>query len=142
MKQPNDGGRMPESNHLIHTASAERAGPSIGAGSEAHSRRPPADDLRGEYRREEFLAMVLHELKNPLGAILTAIDLLRDAEGWLPQHRWIWNGVEGATRQVQCLTDDLLCLFQASQPHFRLCRRPLNLAAVTHAAVERRRRGI
>jgi signal transduction histidine kinase len=140
MNQSNDRGQTLASNHLKHTSPAGRAGLSNGTGSEAGLSWPAADDLGAEDRREEFLAMVLHELKNPLGAILTAIDLLRDAEGWLPQHRWIWNGVEGATRQLQCLTDDLLCLFQAAQPRFKLCRRPLNLAAVTHAAVERCRR--
>ena len=81
--------------------------------------------------------MVLHELRNPLGTILTAIDLLRDADGWLPQHRWVWGGVERAARQVQCLTDDLLCLFQATQPTFQLRLGPLNFAAMAHAAVER-----
>jgi signal transduction histidine kinase len=68
---------------------------------------------------------------------LTAIDLLRDAEGWVPQHRWVWRGVERAARQIRCLTDDLLYLFQAAQPTFQLHLRPLNLAAMAHAAVER-----
>ncbi len=139
MSQSNNRVQTLDSNQLNHAPSAGRAGPSNGTGSEPESSRPAADDLRAEDRRREFLAMVVHELKNPLGVILTAIDLLRDAEGWLPQHRWVWSGVEGATRQVQCLTDDLLCLFQAAQPTFQLHRRPLNLAAVAHAAVERYR---
>jgi signal transduction histidine kinase len=81
--------------------------------------------------------MVLHELMNPLGAILTASDLLRDAEDWLPQHRSVWGGVERAARQVECLTDDLLCFLQTARPTFQLRRRPLNFRAVAHAAVER-----
>jgi signal transduction histidine kinase len=142
MNPSNDRAQTLDSNHLSRTPSAAPAGLSSGSGSEAESSCPAADDPRTEDRREEFLAMVLHELRNPLGAILTAIDLLRDAEGWLPQYRCVWGGVEGAARQVQCLTDDLLCLFQATQPTFQLHRRPLNLAAVAHAAVERCRRAV
>ena len=136
MNESNDPGQTLQSTHSDHLPYASPAGVSIGSGSEVHSSRPAADDLRAENRREEFLAMVLHELRNPLGAILTAIDLLRDADRWLPQHRRLWSGVEGAARQVQCLTDDLLCLFQATQPTFQLHRRPLNFTAVAHAAVE------
>jgi signal transduction histidine kinase len=137
MNQSNDRGQTLDSNHRNETPYAGPAGLSLGAGSEAESTRPAADDLRAEDPRGTFLAMVLHELKNPLGGILTAIDLLRDAEGWLPQHRWVWGGVERAARQVQCLTDDLLCLFQAAQPTFQLRLGPLNVAAMARAAVER-----
>jgi signal transduction histidine kinase len=137
MDQSNDRRQTLDSNHLKHTPCAGPGGPSIGAGLEAESCRPPAGCLGGEDRREAFLAMVLHELRNPLGAILTATDLLRDAEDWLPQHQWVWGGVEGAARQLQCLTDDLLCLVQATKPTFHLLRRPLNLAAAAHAAAER-----
>ncbi len=141
MNESNDRGQSLDSHDLHRAPYAGPAGLSTGTVSEMQSSRPAADSSRAD-RREEFLAMVLHELRNPLGAILTAIDLLRDAEGWLPQHRWVWGGVEGAARQVQCLTDDLLCLFQATQPTFQLHRRPLNLAAVAHAAVERCRRTV
>jgi signal transduction histidine kinase len=137
MNNSNDRGQALGSSDPNHARHVGPTGPSLGAGSSTESCRPAADCLRGEGCREEFLAMVLHELRNPLGAILTATDLLRDAEDSLAQHRWVWRGVEGAARKLQCLTDDLLGLLQATQPTFQLCRRPLNFAEVAHASVER-----
>ena len=83
--------------------------------------------------------MILHELMNPLGDIMTAVALMRDAEGCLPQSGWVWRGIERATRQVKSLTDDVLGLCQTTQPTFHLHLGPLDLAATVYAAVERRR---
>jgi signal transduction histidine kinase len=131
---------MPVDVQGIHLSLEPGAAPeqlAFGKEKQTESSRYFTGELLAANRRDEFLAMVLHELRNPLGSILTAIDLLRDAEGWLPQHRWVWGGVEKAARQIQCLTDDLLCLFQATQPTFKLSLGRLNFAAVVHAAVER-----
>jgi signal transduction histidine kinase len=84
MDQSNDRGQTLDNNHLKHTPCAGPDGPSISAELEAEAYRPPASGLDSEDRREAFLAMVLHELRNPLGAILTATDLVRNAEDWLP----------------------------------------------------------
>jgi signal transduction histidine kinase len=46
----------------------------------------------------EFLAMVLHELKNPLGSILAGVEFARDTEQLLPDSEWVWRGLENATR--------------------------------------------
>jgi len=119
-------------NHL-NTLDTCPDGLSGGIASQPESSRNAVD------RREEFLAMVLHELSNPLDNILTAVVLLREAEDGQPQHRWVWGGLERATRQVQCLTDDLLGLCQTAQPTFQLRLGPLDLAAAAHAAVDRRR---
>jgi signal transduction histidine kinase len=121
-------------SNQVSPAYAYPAGLSGGVASEPESSRHGAD------RREEFLAMILHELRGPLGNILTAVAVLRDAEDCLPQHRWVWDGVERATQQVQRLSDDLLGLCQTAQPTFQLRLEPLDLAGAAHAAVERRRR--
>ena len=139
MNQSNEHGQALEIDHLNHAPYAIHAGLSRGVRSGAELGRPAADDLRAEDPRGEFLALVVHELNNPLVAILTVIDLLRDAEDCPAEQRWVWPGVERAARQVECLTDDLLSLFQATRPTFQLRPRPLNFAAMAHAAVERRR---
>jgi hypothetical protein len=68
MNQSNHRGQTLDRNHLIHDPHAGPAGLSIGAGSEAQSTWPATGDLRAADPREEFLAMVLHELKNPSAA--------------------------------------------------------------------------
>jgi signal transduction histidine kinase len=90
-------------------------------------------------RRGEFLAMVLHELRGPLGNILAGVAFVRDTEGMPPQSEWLWSGLEKATRRVQNLVEDLMDLCGAAHPTFQLRRRPMDLAAAARAAAERRR---
>jgi signal transduction histidine kinase len=83
--------------------------------------------------------MVLHELRNYLGNILDGVAFVRNTEGLIPQPKWLWTGLENASRQVQSLLGDLIDLCQATHPTFQLRRRPIDLAAAAQAAAERRR---
>jgi signal transduction histidine kinase len=132
-----------QSNHrnlspgiALAPAPAKRA---AGRGNATESNRHGTADLLAADRREEFLAMVLHELQNPLASILAGVALARDTEGLRPQSEWLWTGLEDATRQVQGLLGDLMNLCQADHPTFQLNRRPMDLAAAARAAAERRR---
>lgn len=107
-----------------------------GKEKELPSSRDAIADLLATDGRGEFLAMVLHELQDPLSSILGAVAVVRDAEGTLS---WVWTGVENAARQAQNLLADLMDLCGAGHPTFRLQRRPLDLAATVRAAAERRR---
>ena len=89
-------------------------------------------------RRREFLAMVLHELKNPLSSILAGVAFARDTEQLPPDSEWVWTGLENATRKVECLLADLMELCQASHPTFRLRKRPMDLASAVCVVAGRR----
>jgi signal transduction histidine kinase len=102
------------------------------------SQYAPAHQLAAD-RRGEFLAMVLHELQNPLGSILAGVALARDNGDLLPQSEWLWRGLENATRQVQGLLGDLMHLCHTTHPTFQLRRKPMDLAAAARAIAERRR---
>jgi signal transduction histidine kinase len=82
--------------------------------------------------KDEFLAMLGHELRNPLGAIANAAQLLDARDGETRAHA---RGVIG--RQVQHLarmTDDLLDAARAMTGKILLQREPLDLAeAAAHA---------
>ena len=82
--------------------------------------------------KDEFLAMLGHELRNPLGAIANAAQLLEAPDGDTRAHA---RGVIG--RQVQHLgrmTDDLLDAARAMTGKILLQREPLDLAeAAAHA---------
>jgi signal transduction histidine kinase len=105
-----------------------------GVSSRHASCHPLATDRHGE-----FLAMVLHELQNPLGNILAGVAFVRETEGSLRQSEWLWTGLENAARQVQGLLTDLIDLCQATHPTFQLRRKPVDLAAAARAVVKRRR---
>ncbi|HEY8879041.1 MAG TPA: ATP-binding protein [Roseateles sp.] len=92
--------------------------------------------LESDRRKDEFLAMLAHELRNPLAPIRTAAELmLRTTQPGAPQRR----AVEIIDRQVQQMSrmvDDLLDVSRITHGRIELERRPVELAAVVGAAVE------
>jgi signal transduction histidine kinase/ActR/RegA family two-component response regulator len=87
-------------------------------------------------RKDEFLAMLAHELRNPLAPIRHGVQLIRGGKLDGEQLRWI-NGV--MDRQVDHLTrlvDDLLDVSRITSGKIRMEPRPLRLDAVMSAAVE------
>ena len=128
-----------QSHHPHRSPGADPARRAVGGGKQTRSSRHAPGELLAAERRGEFLAMVLHELRNPISSILAGVALARDTEGLPPQSEWLWTGLENATRQVQCLLADLMDLCQASHPTFQLNRRPMDLASAVCAAADRRR---
>jgi signal transduction histidine kinase/ActR/RegA family two-component response regulator len=92
--------------------------------------------LREEHRRkDEFLAMLAHELRNPLAPLATAIQVLRRA----PDDEVIQRQVGVMDRQVgqlSRLVDDLLDLARVSQGRIELRRENLELSDVLTDALE------
>ncbi|HYG66232.1 MAG TPA: histidine kinase dimerization/phospho-acceptor domain-containing protein, partial [Anaeromyxobacteraceae bacterium] len=84
--------------------------------------------------KDEFLAMLSHELRNPLAPIVTALHLmrLRDPDAF-PRERAI---LERQVRHLTNLVDDLLDVSRVTQGKVRLQRRVLPLAQVVARAVE------
>ncbi len=128
-----------QSRHLQRSPGAAPARFAVCRAKQTESSRHAPGELLAADRRGEFLAMVLHELQNPLGSILAGVAFAREAEGLLPQSEWLWTGLETATRQVQGLLADLMDLCQASHPTFQLRRKPMDLASAVRAAADRRR---
>jgi signal transduction histidine kinase len=100
---------------------------------EAHSNRDRAE--RDSRTKDEFLALLAHELRNPLGAISTAAEVLKvtPAAG-KPETR----AHEVIARQVGHITrlvDDLLDIERVVSGKIRLNRQPLDLADVVRGAV-------
>ena len=87
-------------------------------------------------RKDEFLAMLAHELRNPLGAIANASYVLEQAgPSAAPQQR----AVAVIQRQIQHLVrlvDDLLDVSRITRGKIELRRAPVELAEVLRHAVE------
>lgn len=84
--------------------------------------------------KDEFLAILGHELRNPLAPIVTAVDLLRmKGEGALPRELEL---IERQTKHLAHLVDDLLDVARITQGKMELERRPVDLAATVARAVE------
>ncbi len=87
-----------------------------------------------DLRKEEFLAMLAHELRNPLAPILNAVEILRNDE---PRLRDKARAIIG--RQVAHLArmvDDLLDVSRINQRKLMLRRDNTTLKAVLDAAIE------
>lgn len=87
--------------------------------------------------KDEFLAMLGHELRNPLAAIRNLAELMRRMErGEDPKYR---ERCEMLTRQVQQmgrLVDDLLDASRITQGKITIQRTPLELMAIMARAIE------
>ncbi len=81
-------------------------------------------------RKDEFLAMLAHELRNPLGAISSASYLLEGADGGDPR---VDRAIPVIQRQVQHLTrmvNDLLDVSRITRGKVDLQRQRLDLAKI------------
>jgi PAS domain S-box-containing protein len=86
-------------------------------------------------RKDEFLATLAHELRNPLAPISSAVQLMRRAEGRDATDR-LTGIVERQVRQIVKLVDDLMEIARISRGKIELDRRPLALADIVRDAVE------
>ena len=95
------------------------------------------DALRiADHRKDEFLAMLAHELRNPLAPIRTASELLART---LPPESRAHGAVNIVKRQVTHLTrmvDDLLDVSRITQGRIQLQRQPLEVGDMLAQAVE------
>jgi CheY-like chemotaxis protein len=92
-----------------------------------------------DQRKDEFLAMLAHELRNPLAPIRNAMELFRLkglAEPPSPELQWAREVVERQVQQLTRLVDDLLDVSRISRGKINLLIEPVGLAAVVARAVE------
>lgn len=109
----------------------------IGAASDITKRKLVEEQLKeSERRKDEFLAMLAHELRNPLAPISSAAELLRIAA--FDRNRVLQTS-EIITRQIRHLTslvDDLMDVSRVSRGLVKLDNMPLDIRQVVAEAVE------
>lgn len=99
-------------------------------------KRAEAELKQQDRRKDEFLATLAHELRNPLAPIRNAIEVLR-LSGKNPAATEHAVGVlDRQTRQLTRLVDDLLDVSRVSSGKLELRRSRVELAAIVPAAVE------
>jgi signal transduction histidine kinase len=90
---------------------------------------------RADRRKDEFLAVLGHELRNPLAPILSAIEVMQPGAPE-SEHARAHGVVRRQVRQMVRLIDDLLDVGRITSDRFVLRTAPVELAAVVAAAVE------
>ena len=86
--------------------------------------------------KDEFLAMLAHELRNPLAPILNAVQLIRKKPVTDPQLLWSRDLIERQLRHLTRLVDDLLDVSRITRGKINLSRETVEVAELVARAVE------
>lgn len=87
-------------------------------------------------RKDEFLAMLAHELRNPLAPICNAVQILRMTGAQNPLLEQATGLIDRQVRQLTRLVDDLLDVSRVSRGKITLRKELVVLASVIQQAVE------
>jgi signal transduction histidine kinase len=94
------------------------------------------DALReADRRKDEFLAMLGHELRNPITVFSLGVELLRQPREW-DDFESIRARMERQVSQLKRLVDDLLDIGRISGGKISLHKQRVDLNAVLHSAIE------
>jgi PAS domain S-box-containing protein len=99
------------------------------------TRRAQSAVSEANRRKDEFLAMLAHELKNPLSAISNAVKLARTAE-LNETLRWCTEVTERQVKQLSRLIDDLLDVSRINQGKIQLRKEVVDIGPIINCAVD------
>ncbi|BAU49339.1 chemotaxis protein CheY [Sulfurifustis variabilis] len=96
-----------------------------------------ADELAEDHRRkDEFLAMLGHELRNPLAALANGLTVLRAAGGEADVVERTLAMMARQTRRMTAMLDQLLDVARVSSGKFALAQEAVDVVDAATAAVE------
>lgn len=91
---------------------------------------------RADKRKDEFVAMLAHELRNPLAPIMTGAEMLRHASGGDPMVEDTGRIIGNQARHMARIIDDLLDISRITRGQVTLKLETIDLATVTAVAIE------
>lgn len=109
----------------------------IGSVIDIADRKKFEEDLRAaDRRKDEFLAVLAHELRNPLAPIRTGLELMRLAGDDASALEEVRTTMERQSQQMVRLIDDLLDVSRITRGAVELRKSRVELATVLESAVE------
>jgi PAS domain S-box-containing protein len=100
-------------------------------------RKQAEETLReADRRKNEFLAMLGHELRNPLAPIRNATQIMRKLEMSDSRLQWVRDVVDRQVTHLARLVDDLLDVSRIVQGKLMLQKAPIDLSPVIDRAIE------
>jgi signal transduction histidine kinase len=124
-------------NATLQRANAQLEGANLSLQREVAERARAEQALKeADRQKDEFLAMLAHELRNPLAPILNAVQLMRLKPMPDPQLSWSRDVIERQLAHLTRLVDDLLDVARITRGRINLSREPIELAVLIARAVE------
>jgi signal transduction histidine kinase/ActR/RegA family two-component response regulator len=87
-------------------------------------------------RKDEFLATLAHELRNPLAPIRHSVKLLESPKVDEQQRQWAREVISRQVQRMALLLDDLLDVSRITRGRLALKSQPTTLESLVNAAVE------
>jgi PAS domain S-box-containing protein len=87
-------------------------------------------------RKDEFLATLAHELRNPLTPIRHAVKLLDDEAAGESQQQWAREVIARQLQRMALMLDDLLEVSRITQGRLELKTEVVDLASLVNTAIE------
>jgi signal transduction histidine kinase/CheY-like chemotaxis protein len=87
-------------------------------------------------RKDEFLALLAHELRNPLGPIRHAVKILRARTPSPEELQWATNIIDRQTEHMTRLVEDLLDVSRITRGTIELRRERVDVSSILKAAME------
>ncbi len=118
------------------TLALEQANETLRA--EIEHRKQAEEALKeADRRKDEFLAMLAHELRNPLAPMSNALHIVRLRGGLLDHSvRQSWEIMERQVEHLSRLVDDLLDVSRITRGKIKLQTEPVDVATIVARAVE------
>jgi signal transduction histidine kinase len=124
-------------NRNLQNANAELADANRTLQSEIAERARIAQALKeADRHKDEFLAMLAHELRNPLAPIHNAVELMRLKSLSDPQLNWARDVIARQLTSLTRLVDDLLDVSRITRGKINLTREAVELEGLIARAVE------
>jgi signal transduction histidine kinase len=123
-------------NAILQRANAELGRANSSLQREVAERAKAQQALKdADRKKDEFLAMLAHELRNPLAPILNALYLMRTNPS-ARQLGWSQEVIERQLAHLSRLVDDLLDVSRITRGKIALSPEPVEVATLVERAVE------
>lgn len=99
-------------------------------------KRAATESRMADRRKNEFLATLAHELRNPLAPVRNALQVLRMKSPDIPEVQWAREVIDRQTFAMTRLIDDIMDVSRINQGKVKLNRERVELANVVKGAVE------
>ena len=121
LQAANDG--LAETNRALEAEIAERA-------------RAEAALIEADRHKDEFLAILAHELRNPLAPIRNAVEVMARIPLENPRLQWSRDVIDRQSVHLTRLVDDLLDISRITRGAIRLTQEPLTIDAILERTLE------